>query len=77
MHFETAGSLWGGRRVWVLARLPEYVEFGGKIRARPTSTSPTATTDRWPSPPAVTPIRIVCANTLDLNPPSGWADQVA
>jgi Domain of unknown function (DUF932) len=29
LHFETAGSLWGGRRVWCLARLPEYVELGG------------------------------------------------
>ena len=50
LHFETAGSLWGGRRVWVLARLPEWVEVGG-TRAAPTSTSPTATTARWPSPP--------------------------
>ena len=29
MHFETAGSLHGGRRVWVLATLPEHVEVGG------------------------------------------------
>jgi Domain of unknown function (DUF932) len=29
MHFETAGSLNGGRRVWVLARLPEHIEVGG------------------------------------------------
>ena len=29
LHFETAGSLWGGRRVWCLARLPEYIELGG------------------------------------------------
>ena len=29
LHFETAGSPWGGRRVCVLARLPEYVELGG------------------------------------------------
>ena len=29
LHFETASSLWGGRRVWCLARLPESVEFGG------------------------------------------------
>jgi len=29
LHFETAGSLWGGRRVWCLARLPEHVELGG------------------------------------------------
>lgn len=29
MRFETAGSLHGGRRVWVLATLPEHVEVGG------------------------------------------------
>ena len=29
MHFETAGSLHGGRRIWVLARLPEHIEVGG------------------------------------------------
>ena len=29
LHFETAGSLAGGRRVWVLATLPEHVEVGG------------------------------------------------
>jgi phage/plasmid-like protein (TIGR03299 family) len=63
LHFETAGSLWGGRRVWVLARLPEYVELGGDVSAtyiyiansHDGSMAVTA---------AVTPIRIVCANTL-------------
>lgn len=29
MHFETAGSLHGGRRVWLLAQLPEHIEVGG------------------------------------------------
>jgi Domain of unknown function (DUF932) len=29
LHFETAGGLDGGRRVWVLATLPEHVEVGG------------------------------------------------
>ena len=33
LHFETAGSLWGGRRVWCLARLPEYIELGGDLSA--------------------------------------------
>ncbi len=63
LHFETAGSLWGGRRVWCLARLPEYVELGGDQSAtyiyvansHDGSMAVTA---------AVTPIRIVCANTL-------------
>ena len=63
LHFETAGSLGGGRRVWCLARLPEYVEFGGDQSAtyiyvansHDGSMAVTA---------AVTPIRIVCANTL-------------
>jgi phage/plasmid-like protein (TIGR03299 family) len=63
LHFETAGSLWGGRRVWCLARLPKYVELGGDLSAtyiyvansHDGSMAVTA---------AVTPIRIVCANTL-------------
>lgn len=63
LHFETAGSLWGGRRVWVLARRPEYIELGGDPSAtyiyvansHDGSMAVTA---------AVTPIRIVCANTL-------------
>jgi phage/plasmid-like protein (TIGR03299 family) len=29
MHFETAGSVHGGRRVWVLAQLPDQIEVGG------------------------------------------------
>ena len=29
LHFETAGSLHGGRRVWVLATLPDHVQVGG------------------------------------------------
>ena len=63
LHFETAGSLWGGRRVWVLARLPEWVEVGGDqtgtyvyvANAHDGTMAVTA---------AVTPVRIVCANTL-------------
>ena len=63
LYFETAGSLWGGRRVWCLARLPEYVELGGDQSAtyiyvansHDGSMAVTA---------AATPIRIVCANTL-------------
>ena len=63
LHFETAGSLHGGRKVWVLSRLPEFVEVGGDqvgnylyvANSHDGSMAVTA---------AITPVRIVCANTL-------------
>jgi phage/plasmid-like protein (TIGR03299 family) len=63
MHFETAGSLWGGRRVWVLARLPEYVELGGDLSATYVYVANSHDGSMGVTA-AVTPIRIVCANTL-------------
>jgi phage/plasmid-like protein (TIGR03299 family) len=64
MHFETAGSLHGGRRVWVLARLPEHLEVGGDpvrpyvllMNSHDGSTAVVA---------ASTPVRVVCMNTLN------------
>jgi phage/plasmid-like protein (TIGR03299 family) len=64
MHFETAGSLHGGRKVWVLARLPEHVEIGGDpvrcyvllMNSHDGSTAVVA---------ASTPVRVVCQNTLN------------
>ena len=64
IHFETAGSLHGGRRVWVLATLPEHVEVGGDpvrpyvllMNSHDGSTAVIA---------ATTPIRVVCQNTLN------------
>lgn len=64
INFETAGSLHGGRRVWVLATLPEHVEVGGDpvrpyvllMNSHDGSTAVVA---------ATTPIRVVCQNTLN------------
>jgi phage/plasmid-like protein (TIGR03299 family) len=64
MHFETAGSLHGGRRIWVLARLPEHVEIGGDpvrpyvllMKSQDGATAVIA---------ATTPVRVVCQNTLN------------
>jgi phage/plasmid-like protein (TIGR03299 family) len=64
MHFETAGSLNGGRRVWVLARLPEHIEVGGDpvrpyvllMNSHDGSTAVVA---------ASTPIRVCCMNMLN------------
>lgn len=64
MRFETAGSLHGGRRVWVLATLPDHVLVGGDpvkpyvllMNSHDGSTAVLA---------ATTPIRVVCQNTLN------------
>jgi len=64
LQFETAGSLHGGRRVWVLATLPEHVEVGGDpvrpyvllMNSHDGSTAVIA---------ATTPVRVVCQNTLN------------
>ena len=66
VEFETAGSLHNGRRVWVLAKIPENVEVGGDeverfvycANSHDGSMAVTA---------AATNVRVVCANTL------GWA----
>ena len=63
LHFETAGSLWRGRRVWCLARLPEYIELGGD-RAATYIYVANSHDGSMAVTAAVTPIRIVCANTL-------------
>jgi phage/plasmid-like protein (TIGR03299 family) len=62
IHFETAGSLHGGRRVWVLATLPDHVEVGGDdvrpyvllMNSHDGSTAVIA---------ATTPVRVVTART--------------
>jgi hypothetical protein len=59
LNFETAGSLNGDRRVWVLAALPEHVEVGGDpvrpyvllMNSHDGSTAVIA---------ATTPVRVVC-----------------
>ena len=64
LHFETAGSLNGGRRIWVLAKLPEHIEIGGDpvrpyvllMNSHDGSTAVIA---------ATTPVRVVCQNTLN------------
>lgn len=77
LHFETAGSLMNGKKVWVLARLPEWIEVGGDETAvfvfvansHDGSMAVTA---------ATTGVRVVCANTLTwaLNKAEAHADRV-
>jgi phage/plasmid-like protein (TIGR03299 family) len=62
MHFETAGSLMGGRRVWVLMKIPSWIEVGGDPIGQYSFIS-NSHDGKSSVLAAVTPVRIVCANT--------------
>lgn len=65
VRYETAGSLNGGRRVWLLARMPEAIEMiGDKVEPYLVFTNTHDGTNAVKA--AVTPVRVVCNNTLNL-----------
>jgi phage/plasmid-like protein (TIGR03299 family) len=62
--YETAGSLNGGRTVWLLARMPERIIVGDSIQPYLVFTN---SHDGKSSAKAfITPIRVVCNNTLNM-----------
>lgn len=64
VRYETAGSLMGGQKVWMLARMPEKKIAGDDVD---TYVAFTNTFDGKGSVRAIiTPVRIVCNNTLTL-----------
>ena len=63
--YETAGSLQGGRRVWMLARMPQrYIIAGDEIE--PYMVVMNSHDGSSGIKVAMTPIRVVCQNTLNL-----------
>lgn len=65
VRYETAGSLMGGRKIWLLARLPrEYIIEGEHIS--PYLVFSNTHDGSGAVRVAVTPIRVVCSNTLNL-----------
>lgn len=65
VRYETAGSLQEGRRVWLLARLPkEYIIAGEQIL--PYLVFSNSHDGSGAVRVALTPIRVVCNNTLNL-----------
>ncbi len=65
VRYETAGSLQDGRRIWLLARLPhEYIISGERIS--PYLVFSNAHDGSGAIRVAVTPVRVVCNNTLNL-----------
>lgn len=65
VRYETAGSLQEGRKVWLLAHLPhEYIINGEKIS--PYLVFSNTHDGSGSVKVAITPIRVVCNNTLNL-----------
>lgn len=65
VRYETAGALQGGRRTWMLARLPhQYIISGDEIT--PYLVFMNAHDGSSSIKVAITPIRVVCQNTLNL-----------
>lgn len=64
VHYETAGSLQGGKKIWLLAKLPETEIVGDKTEPYLcfTNTHDGSGAIRV----CMTPIRVVCNNTLNF-----------
>ena len=65
VRYETAGSLSDGKKVWFLARLPREYIIGGE-RISPYLVFSNTHDGSGAVRVAVTPIRVVCNNTLNL-----------
>ncbi|MBI0578605.1 DUF945 domain-containing protein [Neobacillus cucumis] len=65
VRYETAGSLQNGKKVWLLARLPEnYMILGDDVN--PYLVFSNSHDGTGSIKVAMTPIRVVCQNTLNL-----------
>ena len=65
VRYETAGSLQGGRKVWLLAHMPhEYIITGERIS--PYLLFSNTHDGSGAIRVALTPIRVICQNTLNL-----------
>lgn len=65
VRYETAGSLQNGRKVWILARLPHsYIISGEQVDPYLVFSNTHDGTGSIRA--AVTPVRVVCCNTLNL-----------
>lgn len=63
-HFETAGSLKGGREVFVSMKLPETMQIGGHDAVDQYIVASNSHDGTSPLKFMITPVRVVCANTL-------------
>lgn len=64
VHYETAGSLNGGKKIWLLAKLPETEIVGDKTE--PYMCFSNTHDGSGAIRVCMTPVRVVCSNTLNL-----------
>lgn len=77
VRYETAGALQGGRKVWILARMPEKYEILGD-KVEPYFLLMNSHDGSSGFTVAMTPVRVVCNNTLNLalkNAPRIWTSR--
>jgi phage/plasmid-like protein (TIGR03299 family) len=65
-HFETAGALRGGAQVFLTMALPEHISIGGIDPVRNYIAAMNSHDGSMSFTLMVTPIRVVCANTMNL-----------
>lgn len=65
-EFETAGAIDGGRKVFVTMKMPGTAKVGGVDKVDSYLAAMTSHDGSMPTTLMVTPIRIVCQNTLNL-----------
>ena len=65
VRYETAGSLQGGKRIWILAKLPQQYQMNGE-EITPYLVFMNSHDGSAAMKVAMTPIRVVCNNTLNL-----------
>lgn len=65
VRYETAGSLQDGKRIWLLAKLPHEYIIGGE-QISPYLVFTNTHDGSGAIKVAVTPVRVVCSNTLNL-----------
>jgi phage/plasmid-like protein (TIGR03299 family) len=65
-HFETAGSLYGGRQVFITMKLPGHMLIGGVDKVDTYIAALNAHDGSKAFTLMATPVRIVCANTLNM-----------
>ena len=65
-HYETAGSLKGGKSIWLMVRLPEHITVGGDDELIPYLLLKNSHDGSGAVTIAAVMIRVVCNNTLTM-----------